>query len=257
MAENYQYASLEYERVVFEERDPNIINEALLKKGLCHKALRNFSQAYSTLDRANLFIAQDSLNYQIRYEKALTAYLSQQYNLVVSQALQINHFYKNDGYDEIMFLHILALNELRKWEEAKILFDEYLSMNHKNNDNQDLYSFVNKTKLKDPEKAVKISYLMSGIGMIYAGYLGRGIVSSLISASLFTYGIYGISSGYYYTGAFLGIGTFWMLNTASFEVVRQLAIEKNQKLTNKYNSPIRQTILEIENHKLNKKGSIN
>ncbi len=250
-AKSYQYAALEYERVAFLERDPTVINKALLKKALCLKALGNYNEAYSTLDRANVFISQDSLTFRIRYEMTLNAYLSKQYNLAVSQSVQIKHFFKDKGYDEVMFLHILSLNELRKWDEAKVLFEEYLKKNNNDLNSENLYSVIKKPKLKDPEKAVKISYIMSGLGMIYSGYVGRGIISSLISASLFSYGIYGITSGYYFTGAFLGIGTFWTLNIASFEVVRSLAEEKNIALVKKYNDPIRDEILEIEMKKLN------
>ena len=249
-AESYRYAALEYERVVFSERVPTIINKALLKKALCLKALGNYNEAYSTLDRANLFISQDSLSFRIRYEMTLNAYLSKQYNLAVSQSVQIKHFFKDSGYDDVMFLHILSLNELRKWEEAKVLFEKYLNKNNIDLTLESLYLFTKKPKLKDPEKAVKISYIMSGLGMIYSGYFGRGIISSLLSTSLFSYGIYGITSGYYFTGAFLGIGTFWTLNIASFEIVRNLAEEKNIALMKKYNEPIRDKILEIEMKKV-------
>lgn len=245
----YELAALEYERVVFKNNDPDTRNKALLQKSLCYKSLGNHSLALKTLERANLFIKQDSINFSIRYEWVLNAYLSDNYPSALSQLVQIEYFFKNNLYDKVLYLHILTLNELRRWEEAKEKYIEYENLNDIGLSADEAYSFLKKTKIKNPVKAENISYFLPGVGQMYAGYFGKGLVSSLIQASLITFGAYSLYEGYFFTGALTGVGLFWAFYSGGTRHAKYLAEKKNEELTQKYNEPIRKALLSTERNK--------
>lgn len=248
-AGNYELAALEYERIVYQSLGPEITNQALLQKGLCYKIQGNFNEVFNTLNRANLFLEQDSINFTIRYELALAAYLSDNYPAANAQLVQIEYFFKENGYEDVLYLHILTLNAMRKWEEAKEKYAQYADENNVPLDVEQAYAFLPKTKLKNPEKAEKISYFLPGIGQMYAGYFGKGLISSLIQAGLVGFGAYSLYEGYFFTGALTGIGLFYSFYTGGARHAKYLALRKNEELTKRYNEPIKEAILETEMNK--------
>jgi hypothetical protein len=243
---NIQYASLEYERVVYSNEDPTIKNRALLQKAYCLKNLGDHVGAYKTLQRANYFVSQDSLNFKMRYELALNAYLSGDFNTALGQLTQIEYFFKDNGYTDILYLHILTLNELKKWNEAKEKYKQYASNNNVSVSADEAYYFLDKPRLRNPEKAEKISYILPGIGQMYAGYPVKGMVSSLIQLSLMGFGAYSLYEGYFFTGALTGIGLFWSFYTGGARNAKYLAQRKNEELVNTYNSEVKEIILTAE-----------
>lgn len=245
-AGNFKIAALEYERVVYQNLGPEIINKALLYKGLCLKTQGKFNEAFNTFNRANLFLVQDSLNFRIRYELSLAAYLSDNYPAAQAQLTQIEYFFKDNGYNDVLYLHILTLNAMRKWDEAKVKYEQYAKNNNIALSAEEAYSFLPKTKLKNPDKAEKISYFLPGIGQMYAGYFGKGLISSLIQAGLVGFGAYSLYEGYFFTGALTGIGLFYSFYTGGARHAKYLAMRKNEELTDKYNEPIKEAILESE-----------
>jgi tetratricopeptide (TPR) repeat protein len=241
-----QYASLEYERVVFSNEDPTIKNRALLQKAYCLKALGDHTGAHKTLQRANYYISQDSLNFEMRYELALNAYLSGDFNTALAQLVQIEYFFKDNGYNDVSYLHILTLNELTRWDEAKEKYKQYASINTVSITADEAYYFLDKPRLKKPDKAEKISYVLPGVGQMYAGYPVKGIVSSLIQLSLMGFGAYSLYEGYFFTGALTGVGLFWSFYTGGARNAKYLAQRKNEELVSKYNEGIREILLNSE-----------
>ncbi len=244
--EEYEYAAVEYERVVYSNSDPRIVNQALLKEGLCYKELANYKLASSVLGRANLFLEQDSLNYAIRYEIVLNSYLAEDYPNALAQLTQLEYFFKDNGYNKVLFLHILTLNSLRRWEEAKVKYEEYLRENDTQLSVEEAYGFLKKPKIKDPEKAESISYFLPGVGQMYAGYFGRGLLSGFLQAVFIGYGAYSLYEGYFFSGALTGVGLFWAFYSGGSRHAKYLAQKKNEELTVKYNKPIKEALLKLE-----------
>ncbi|MEL7001866.1 MAG: tetratricopeptide repeat protein [Bacteroidota bacterium] len=246
-AGDYNYAKLEYERVVFASTNRDVINNALLKKGYCLKNLGDYSEAYKTIERANLFGNNDTVNYIMRSEIALNAYLAGEYIVALNQILQIDYFTKDqEKKDQILFLKILCLNELQRWNEAKEIFTEYAKINDLQNDPNEVYSFLEKPKIRDPKKAEKLSYILPGVGQMYAGYFGKGLFSSLTQLVLVSFGAYSIYEGYFFTGAFTGIGLFYAFYSGGIRHARYLAEKKNAEKVEKYNARVRKVILDNE-----------
>lgn len=244
------FAKLEYERIIFQNTDPEIVNQAILKKARIQKSVGDYEAASQTLQRSNLFVKQNELNFNIRREIILTSYLSGNYNTALAQLKQAEYFFKNTGYNELLYLHVLTLNELRQWEEANIKYEEYISINGSTGLTADeAYYFIDKTKLKDPKKAETLSYVLPGVGQMYAGYFGKGLLSSAIQGSLMAFGAYSLYEGYFFTGALTGIGLFYSFYSGGVRHARYLALKKNEELTRKYNDPIRDVLIKAEQRK--------
>lgn len=248
---DYNYAKLEYERLAYSSTDRSIVNNALLKKGYCYKTLGNYAEAYKTIERANLFGDNDSMNYVMRFEIAINAYLAQEYTVALNQLLQIDYFIKDQKKkDETLFLQILCLNELQRWEEAKEKFAVYIELNNLNENPDEVYAFLEKPKLRDPKKAETLSYILPGVGQMYAGYFGKGLFSSFTQLVLVSFGAYSIYEGYFFTGAFTGIGLFYAFYSGGIRHARFLTEKKNAEKVEKYNSAVRKVILAAEQSKI-------
>lgn len=242
---NLEYAQLEYERLLFLKEGNK--DDIIYKKALCEKAAGQFSKAVATLERANLFQQEDSVAFAMRYELAINAFLSGDYPKSLNQLVQMEYFINNkDIANQSLYLHILTLNEMRKWEEAKIKFSKYIAINQLDSTSIELYSFLEKPKIKNIKKARNLSYLLPGVGQMYAGYFSKGLFSSLMQASLMAFGAYSLYTGYFFTGAFTGIGLFYAFYSGGARHAEYLAKQKNKELTKSYNDPIRELILKTE-----------
>ncbi len=184
---------------------------------------------------------------------ALLAYLSDDYNFCVNQIKQINHFIDNQDLKErVLYLNILSLNELTKWAEAKVELEKYLAINEISLDTDSLYYFIEKPRLRSAEKAKKLSYWAPGLGQIYAGYVGKGLLSSSIQLLLIGFSAYSLFEGYFFTGALTGVGLLYSFYFGGARHAGYLADEKNKNLIEKYNQRIRNVVLEIEKRKASK-----
>lgn len=239
----HDQAALEYERVIFLSQDPDVVNLALYKKGLCLKEQKKHIEAYHTLNRANLFLEQDSINFNIRYEIALNAYLANDYPTALSQLAQIEYFFKDNGYNKVLFLHILVLNELMRWDEAKVKYEQLEQIYDVGTSSEEAYAFLDKLKLKNPDKAENLSYFLPGVGQMYAGYFFKGLVSGFLQALCVAYGAYGIYEGYFFSGGVAGIGLFWAFYSGGARHAKYLAQKKNEDTKNDHNTRIKKIIL--------------
>lgn len=246
----YNYAKLEYERVVYSSGDQETVNLALLKKGYCLKKLGEFSKAYKTIERANLFSGNDSLNFTLRFEIALNAYLAKEYNVALNQLKQVEYFTPDSLMkNEALYLHILSLNELQQWTEAKEKFNAYAQLNNLKENPDEVYGFLHKPRIRDPKKAQTLSYILPGVGQMYAGYFGKGLFSSVVQLGLISFGAYNIYKGSFFTGAFTGIGLFYAFYSGGIRHAKFLTEKRNKEKIEKYNAGVREIIIRTEQNK--------
>ena len=117
-------AKLEYERVIFQNIDPEITNQSILRKSFCYKKLKQYDEALLNLERANLFSNSDSLNFALRREIVLSAYLAGEFETAQNQMEQINYYVEDTTFKaSLKYLEILILINLRKWDEARNILD--------------------------------------------------------------------------------------------------------------------------------------
>jgi hypothetical protein len=249
-AGNYSLAALEYERIFFSTEDVGEQSTALLKKSYCLKNLSQYDNANSTLNRINTNVLSDSLQFAVRYEKALDSFLGGNYYDAQGFLFEINLYIKDTILKEkCLFLEILTENELLNWDKADSLFNQYLLVNKIIIDSAELKAMLKRPKLLNPKTAKIISYIIPGSGQIMSGHICRGLTSIVFegSAAAFTY--LSIKNGFYISGFTTGLGIFQMFYLGGTRYAYYLANQKNKKKIQAHNKKIRDFILAFESIK--------
>ncbi|GHN00887.1 hypothetical protein WSM22_23760 [Cytophagales bacterium WSM2-2] len=230
----YLKSRIEYERLLYLGHADNRI---LLKKSYCLKAEGKYEEAYNTLQRADFFTGSDSLKLKLYYESALTAYLAGKYDLSLNKVLELNYYLPDFSQPLAEILEILNLNQQHKLADAKKKYEAFCAKYNIREPNV----YLNKKfrKLKDPVKAESISHFLPGVGQMYAGHFVRGATSGLVQAGLLAFTAVSFLNGYYFSGAFSGMGLFYMFNNGGARHAQYLAEKRNDKTIEELNNEVR------------------
>ncbi|MBS1490144.1 MAG: hypothetical protein JSS93_06440 [Bacteroidetes bacterium] len=240
-AGQYLQARVEYERLLY--LGLSSPNELLLKKSYCLKAQQQYEEAYHTLQRADFFKGSDSLQFKLYYESALNAYLSGKYDLCLNK-IQEEYYYLPQIHSPFLeLLEIMTLNQQQNISEANEKYNEFVIRHHLSTSSP--YTAKKFRKLKNPERAESMSHLLPGVGQLYAGFPGRGITSLAIQAGLVTFAGVSFLNGYYFSGAFTGVGLFYMFNNGGARHAHYLAEKKNREIITKLNNEIKKIASEV------------
>jgi TM2 domain-containing membrane protein YozV len=255
----YALAAVYYEKALFDQNQQVdtvisenfrlLTNTLLNQKIQCQKALRTFEDAWQTAQRFDLNEPNDTLQFKLRYEGALCGYLSQRYNEAYGQ-IQQTRFYTRDTTltASLDVLEILTLNELERWTESKVIFARYVSRNRLTIQVDKLYDFLKK-KPKNPDKAQLLSFLMPGLGQIYAGYPKEGLISAGLQALSLGFGVYHVLNKYYLISFFSGAGLFQTFYFGGARRASLMAEETNRKRKARNSQKIRALLVENEQKK--------
>ncbi len=255
----FDLASVYYEKVLFDRsRQPDaaasdayrvVINDLLRKKIQCQKYQKHFEDAWQTAQRIDLNEPNDTLQFGLRYEVALCGYLSGHYGEAHGQILQ-TRFYIADStlFSPLDVLEILTLNELDRWAESKEVFKRYATRHQLSVNVDELYSFLKK-KPKSPEKAQLLSFIIPGVGQMYAGFPKEGLVSVGLQTLALGFGVYHVWHRYYLIGFFTGAGMFQAFYFGGARRAELMAEETNRRRKAKNNQKIRTVLIESENKK--------
>ena len=237
----YFEASVEYERVIFNNPNPDILYQTRYQKALCYRQLQRHEDALSELNRINLFSADDTLRTLIFYEKAFNYLLSDH---ITQALLNINHINEKklpqSTWTNIQPLKILILNRNREWERAESVFNSWIDtlivdkkLTENWNDSIDaFYAENNLPKNYSEETARNWSRFIPGAGHAYAGHPWEGAASFLLNASALGFGLHQLWYRYYFTGYVAGLGIFHKTYFGGMERAGHLAnIERTNEMT--------------------------
>jgi len=233
-AGEFLQARVEYERLLFYSKPDNSI---FLKKSYCAKAEAKYEEAYNTLQRADFFQGSDSLKFKLYYESALNAYLAGKYDLSLNKIQELQYYLPGISQPIADLLEILTLNQQQKLAEAEKKYKSFC-LKYALVNAPDIYQPKKFRKLKNPVKAESISHFLPGIGQMYAGYAVRGITSGLIQSGLLAFTAISFINGYYFSGAFTGMGLFYMFNNGGARHAQYLAEKRNRILVDQLNSKV-------------------
>lgn len=223
----YLQARVEYERSLF--NGSGNVNTLLLKKSYCLKAEGKYDLAFNTLARANFFTSSDSSQFKLYYESALNAFLAEKYDLALNKIQEYHYYLPSISQPMTDLLEVLTLHHLQRIKEAETKFIAF-TKKYSVSDSTNFYKEKKFKKLKDPVKAESISHLLPGVGQMYAGYAGQGVISFLLQSGMIAFTAYSFYNGYYFSGAFTGVGLFYMFNTGGARHAEYLAEKKNKAL---------------------------
>jgi len=248
-AGKYADAVIAYERAAFfADTNRTLYNYALLKKAQSCKLTGNYQKSFETLQRTDAFALPDTLRAAVKYETVLNAYLAGLFKEAELELKQYEHTTPDTAQtNQLLFLKILTLNELQKWAEAKTCLEQYLVLRrlppHLANE---YYAFMKNPRLRNPQKARRLSTFMPGIGQIYGGNVGQGVLSAGLQAGFLAFGVYHFWQGFYVTGFTTGFALFQAFYFGGIENAEQATVKKNKQKINAYNERIKQYVLLLE-----------
>jgi len=244
-------AKLEYERIIFYNIYPELTNQAILRKSFCYKKLKQYDQSLLNLERANLFSSNDSLNFALRKEISLSAYLAGEFEIVQNQLAQINFYVEDTTFTAgLKYLEILTLNNLHKWEEARNMATTY-------NENYILGLKIDElygTKYPKVRTGNKFEYLATifpGFVQAREGKVFDGIISAGLRGGALAWGLHQVLNDFIFSGIITGGGLYYIFYTGAIHYARELTKENNQRRIKEYNDLINSKILNAEINRSN------
>lgn len=232
--------------MVYETPDQALRTLALLKKGAVFQQEGQYAEAQRTLERANAFVGADSLRYQVMYQSALNAYLAGMYPQARTHAQKVRFLLANTPFQwEAFHLELMSLHEERKWSEARELYAQHYLAAGWNANAEAMYG--EPVKLKNEDRAEWLQIFLPGVGQMYAGKFGEGLVSGLANGGAIAYAVYHAWQGYWFTAAFTGAGLFYAFYTGGLRYTTTLVQNYNQRAVEEYNRNLQERLLgEVE-----------
>jgi len=254
-SKQYQLAGICYDEISFLAGNNVIKTKALLRKADCYLLRKEFAKAELVMSRVFYADLNDSLVYLARYKTALSCYLNSNFYEAESQIIQAKSFIQDSNLVyQIYPLYVLVLNERNKYNEAKKVLLDYANFSIKDSLQkvkvfQDIafqYQDSKIPKLKDPERAKKLSMFLPGTGQLYAGYFGEGALS--VSLQLVGLGFTGLCiwQKYYFTGAFVGFSIFQKFYGGGMNRAQFLVEKRNYIKTRTFNDAAKIYVLDNE-----------
>lgn len=255
VANKFEWAALEYERICYTTFDNRIRTLALNAKAECQLKIYDPHAAKKSMLRVSYFGLSDSLVSASRQRTAYASYLDKDFKQASSQLFLIDQFLSEDYQAESALLYALALNELKEWSKAKEKMIFWASQNIDDQSTRDsllfeiecAYDDKNYPKYRDPERASLWSSIIPGTGQLYSGYFWDAVFSvAMLSTGLgaAAVGIFVIK--YYVAGIVLGYGLFQRFYMAGIKRAEYLAGKRNYLNETKYNSQLKRLILSTE-----------
>lgn len=245
-------AGIGYDQIAYLSGENIVKTKALLKKADCYLARKEFAKAEIVLSRIYYADLNDSLIYFARYKTALASYLNSNFSEAESQVIQAKSFINDSGLVYQFYpLYVLILNESKKYQEAKEVLKAYttylvkdtLQKNIILNEIDQQYQISKIPKLKDPEKAKKLSMFLPGTGQLYAGYFWEGALN--VTLQLAGLGFTGLCiwEKYYFTGAFVGFSIFQKFYGGGMNRAQFLTEKRNYIKTRTFNDKVKNYLL--------------
>jgi len=256
-------ASIEFERAIYYEKDSNCIAQYKYYKSLCYKGLAKYDKALEELKEINLNNVPDTLFLMIRYEQALCSYLNNDVNQALHNIDEIKMRSKDSlNSSDIILLDILCLNATRNWDNAFVLWNNYIEnlqlrdsvKNIFKKEIVKVYSKENIPGFYSPGKARNLSCFIPGSGQIYCGSIPEGLFNLFINVSFLGYTIWEFYSKYYLTGYLVGLRLFNKFYIGGINRANNLAIEKNKQGISKFNTENSSLMIKIIDAKVSGKS---
>ncbi len=249
----YDKAIVSYERSVFSSTNEDSVSGFLIKKSFAYKASQQYEKAITTLERINVQLLSDSLNFIVYYELAINAFLDGRFNEAIGFCNIISYYHKDKDYpmENVYIVLALSNNEIGNYEDAfkysisslnnsTIDAEKRDSLKHSINI---LFSHKNLPLFKKPEKAELLSAIIPGLGQCYSGYYLEGFASFLTHVGLAAITGYAVYKAYYLTAYFGGVSMFMKFYFGGSRRSEFLAHKRNEKIKLDFYNKNKQLIL--------------
>lgn len=145
-------------------------------------------------------------------------------------------------YESAEFLYTMIYAQLREWQKSKEHLKKYLGPDYAVSIDS-LFVSIDDIKVKNPEKAEKMSYIIPGSGQIYAGKTFRGITSFLLNGGLLCFSAVSFWNGFYFSGTFTGASLLFVFYSGGARHAKHLANTHNEEKWQEAKDSILQMLL--------------
>lgn len=250
---NYYVAAIQFQKAAFLTLGPASKLNFTLKASNCYKQLAKYQEG---IDLLSVYPAESLNNdqvYNLKYQSALLAYLNRDFTLAESFLIQLAYQVNDSALIyRAALLHVLVLNEQFRWKEAQLKLQAMnrflnagnsLVYNNRKQQIDSLYNLRQVPRIKNPEKAARLSTFLPGAGQIYAGYPGEGIFSLAAIGVLASGMAVGVVYQYYFSSVFMGnilIGKFYQGGIKRAEFLTE---KRNYLKSRSYNYRLKQVLV--------------
>lgn len=240
----YRQANLAYEWIAYQSDNPSETSKARLGRARALKYLGEYERADEVLSAINILSANHEYRSAIVYEQVLIKYLLSDYQGSISKGL-FGQSLIQEGQYRLPYLLLMSISNYRleHFDEGKRYGKQYCSLFDLLHDSNihpifDSLSSRSIPVLKNPEKAGNLSTFLPGVGQMYAGNTGEGLLSLGLHGISITGAVFAALGGYYIS-AWLGLAIIVQrLNKGGRLRAVELTAKKNRLEVNKYTQPI-------------------
>lgn len=243
VVENFDLATVYYEKAIFSAKEPEKFNSILFKLSSLHKQRELFEEYAKTLERINKSVLSKPLRVRLFYELTFAYFMLEEYSKAQFNWLQLESINEQLSKDALL-LKTLLFAKLRKWDESR---EAFLAYSKDSSDNSlDVFEEIKSMKLKSPEKAENLSYFLPGVGQMYAGKPLRGLTSLTLQSGMLAFAAFNFFNGYYISGTFTGVSLFYVFYMGGARHASYLAEEFNKRQHEKAYRKLTQLIVETK-----------
>jgi tetratricopeptide (TPR) repeat protein len=238
--QQYFEASIEYERVLYNQPPRETLVMSRYRKALCYRYLGRHRDALDEINRIGLFNIKEEWKNTLLYEKAFNLLLSGSQQEALMQFGMIREEQLPEAKKQhITPLKVLILNHNRQWQKAESTFLRWMEALPLSGRQQKawsdsltrLYDEDNLPNAYSEETARHWSRFIPGAGQVYAGHPWEGAMSFLLNGAAAALGVHQIYYGYYFTGYVAGFGILYKTYFGGMERAGHLAnVERENEM---------------------------
>jgi len=237
------YAYAEYQS---ENGDTLVI--ARIGQVKCYQQTGQYSDACRVIDQTSPFGITDSLAAIVIYESMLSHYLAGEPETSVSRYQQARRILETSIlHRESLLILTLSYLDSQNWPLAHAtgltLLSSTAGLPFSSSSLLSKWSAFfdpnSLPRMRNPKTAQWLSAFFPGMGQIYAGYTGSGILNFSIHAGTLALAAIGFINGYYLTAWLAGLGIFQKFYYGGIRRAEELCQIKNRQELEKYLLPVK------------------
>lgn len=201
-SDSLAFRVLAIERQVMNAGDDVVKASLIMKKARLYKEDGKHEEAFISLQRIDLNILEATLKDSIRYEKAFNLFMLGSFSASLQEIWSMRDVHAHG--DACTMLYLMVLLEDQHWDEFR---QEYLrSAARKDIDTTEFVATFKPPVVMNAERYDRLAKIPGlGLGLIKAGYTGRGLTSASLQILLTGVAAWQIATGYYITGVVSGL----------------------------------------------------
>ena len=243
-AGRYFEASIAWERVLFENNDPQQQVKAVTGKTECLKRQGLFDPAVTFLETWQAFPFPDSDLVRLHYQLVLCNYLDGHFESTLSLVDRWSYEHHGKEPDPLLvILKILSLNELQRWKEAGDTYRTFVTTHPSFAFPPDPYEHL--PHLKSVSKATTLATFIPGAGQFYAGKPVEAIFSILVQAGGVWFAVVSFQEQYYVSAWLVGAALFGAFHLGGVRRSEILVERYNRKNMQDFNEKVREQLLSV------------